>query len=403
MARAVYYIDTIDNTNTLYEDVIQQVYDEAEWDIMLANTKFLRNSILKMIKDFIDSEGMIFLKEFSDKPPMIYDDPAKFDFGVDEIETDLIIVKEGYNLATVNEAHQNVNEKYSLVIDALNPNTVTLEHWDEYLDDLFLYYSGENVYNPRVQKIMVEDTISCLKKWENIEDGAMKQLVRNYNSNHGITYYNPTTFWTEPLDIIAERYWEKFSFVLTINDYDLYDETNAKYLDIIAEKYFNNGYFDEIVIKMNYFYWHDNFQKIVDWSAKNLKSALVSYRFKTLFSNETQNRYYDEHEASLYDDVQRKNSVEEELIMFEEQLPVLLDKILTNPQTYGFELDGGYFGKEGQVPNLTLDSEAFETYKRIMCKSLEISPFTQINDHFKLIFREPNKKVFVCMKRGDND
>jgi hypothetical protein len=30
------------------------------------------------------------------------------------------------------------------------------------------------------------------------------------------------------------------------------------------EKYFNNGYFDEIVIKMNYFYWHDDFKKIIE-------------------------------------------------------------------------------------------------------------------------------------------
>lgn len=399
MPKTLYYVDTIDNTDTLYEDVITQIYPEDEWDTMLTNTKFLRITILRLIKDFIDHEGTIFIKEFSDKPVMIYDDPEKFDFGIDEIETDLVIVKQAFNLATVNAENAKIPEKYALVLEALDTNNVFKQTWDDYLDDLFLYYSGEDVYSPRVQKILIEDAVQVLEKWENIEDTVMKEMIKAYNYNYGINQYDRFTFWQEPLDIISKKYWEKFSFVLTINDYDLYDETKAKYLDVIADKYFNKGYFDEIVIKMNYFYWHDDFQKIVDWSAANLRSTLVSYRFKTVFSNDTQNRYFDDEEAALYGDIQRKNSVQEELDMFEYRMPVFLEKILTNPQTYGFELEGGYFGKEGDIPDLTLDSDEFERYKDIVCKILTLSPFANPNDNFVKVFRDPQKRVFICVKR----
>ena len=284
-------------------------------------------------------------------------------------------------------------------MEALNPKAVSKLKWDDYLNDLYLHYSGDGIRNPRVQKIVFENTIQNLKKWEDTSDQVTKDMIKGYNQSMGISTYNYKTFWQEPLALISKKFWEKFSFVLTINDYELYDESNQKYLDVIADKYFNNGYFDEIVIKMNYFYWHDNYQKIIDWTNQNLKSTLVSYRFKTLFSNDTQNRYFDDAEAALYGDVQRKNTVEEELFMFDDRLPVFLNQILKNPQTYGFELEGGYFGKEGYVPNLTLDSGSFDNYKHIMCRSLEISPFAQRNDYFQMVFRDPKKKVFICMKR----
>ena len=117
-------------------------------------------------------------------------------------------------------------------------------------------------------------------------------------------------------------------------------------------------------------------------------------------SNDTKNRYFDEQEAALYGDVQRQNTIEEELEMFETRLPLFLNKILTNPQTYGFELVGGYFGKDGDIPDLTLDSEQFEAYKDIVCKILTLSPFANSNDNFVKIFRDPDKRVFICVKRG---
>ena len=150
---------------------------------------------------------------------------------------------------------------------------------------------------------------------------------------------------------------------------------------------------------MNYFYWYDDFKKIIDWTSKNLKSALVSYRFNTIFSNNEKNRYFDDNEAGLYGDIQRKNNVIEELEMFESRLPIFLNQILTNPQTYGFELEGGYFGQEGDISDISLDSIEFEKYKEIFCKISSLSPFAQTNDSFVKIFRDPLKKIFVCMKR----
>lgn len=408
MARTLFYIDAnhIDNTNTLSENVIQAKYPQDQWAVMLTGTKYLRNSILKMIKEYVDADGVVYIKEFSDAPPMIYDDATQFDFGTPEITTDLIVVRKGFTMPIVNTEIAKIPQKYSLAIEALDTRSVFKENWDNLLDDIFFYYVGENNRNPRVQKIIVEDIIGALKRWSDILDGPTKEMLKLYNSQHGITKYVSTTFWQEPLAIISQKYWEKFSFVLTINDYELYDPENQQFLDVIAEKYFNNGYFDEVVIKMNYFYWFDDFQKIVDWSEQNLKSALVSYRFDTLFSNDTKNRYYNDEEAAKYGDVQRKNTVDEELEMFDKRLPVLMNQILKNPQTYGFELEGGYFGKEGFMMDFDDSVENFIKFRDLMCKMLSISPFARSGDNFRgdnfqiaYVGNDNKKTVYFCMKK----
>ena len=68
MSQSIFSIDNIDNTNTLFENVIKKNYPTDEWDSVLIKTKFLRNSILKTIKKFIESQGTVCLKEFSDNP-----------------------------------------------------------------------------------------------------------------------------------------------------------------------------------------------------------------------------------------------------------------------------------------------------------------------------------------------
>lgn len=395
MSQSIFSIDNIDNTNTLFENVIKKNYPEDEWDSVLIKTKFLRNSILKTIKKFIESQGTVCLKEFSDNPPMIYDDPNKFNLGIKEIATDFIIVKNAYNLLKINQENSKIHEKYSLAIEALNPNGVSKTSWDNLLDDIYLNYGGDDVGTQRVQKIVIENTIDTLKKWRDTSNTVIKDMIRSYNHSHGIKIYDPKTFWQQPIELISKNFWEKFSFILTINDYELYDESNTEYLNVISDKYFNNGYFDEVVIKINYFYWYDNYQKIIDWTTKNLKSALVSYRLDTMFSNK--NRYYNDAQAMLYGDVQRKNSIEEELVMFDEKLPILLNQILKNPQTYGFELEGGYFGSEGFMP-VAVDSDKFELFKNTMCKTLDNSPFARTNDYFKITAENP-KRIFFCLKR----
>lgn len=393
MGKTIQYVDVVDNTNTLYSNVLTDMYG-SEADNMLIFTKFLRNTILRTIKGFIDSEKTITIKEFSDTPIMIYNESPDFNFDLSELKTDLIVVENAFNLTTLNTIVSSLTKKLPLVVEALPMDDVKKITWDDYLDQLFLYYSDTET---EIHKIMIDNTINTLKFWDNLNDTVTKKMLKDYNATQGITY-NYTTYWTEPLDIISKKYWDKFSFVLTLNDYDLYDVTNKKYLDVIAEKYFNNGYFDEIVIKINYFYWADDFQKIIDWTKDNLKSALVSYRFDCIFSNETKNRYYNEEEALKYNDTLRKNTVNEELDMFENRLPVLLEKMLSNDQTYGFELTGGYFGKEGDVADLTIDGADFERYKDIICKIIQTSPFAKINDNFVKIFRDPNKRIFICMK-----
>ena len=389
-------IDNVDNTGTLYEEVLVGLYGENA-DMMLTNTKFLRINILKAIKDFIQHEKTIFIKEFSTAPIMTYATSDEFDLTDSELTTDLVIVPQAFSLSVINNTVNNMPHKFPLVLEALNTNGVTTEMWDNHLDEIYTYYAdGETP----VHKIVIEDVISLLKKWNDSDNQVQKNMIKAYNATFNISD-DTNTFWQEPLNLISKKYWDKFSFVLTLNDYEIYDNSVSEYLDIVAEKYFNNGYFDEIVIKINYFYWNDDFQKIVDWAEQNLKSALVSYRFDTIFSNEDKNRYFDEAEALKYNDTLRQNTIEEELEMFETRLPILLEKMLTNPQTYGFELEGGYFGAEGYVSELSLDSIEFNEYKQVICKILNLSPFSQQNDNFVRVFREPDKKIFVCMRTAE--
>lgn len=407
MAQTIFYIDEIDNTGTLYEEVIKVLYSEDEWNTMLVNTKFLRNNILKLIKDFIAREDIITIKEFCTSPLMTYsvetpiivvdDDMNSINISA-EVSTDFVIIPKAFNMEKIDSENEKIDDRFFLVLEALDTNNVTVNSWNEFLDSIFLKYSGKNVYNPRVQKIVIEDACTVLKKWKDLNNTTIKTMLKAYNQSQGISTYDHTTFWLEPLTAITKKYWDKFSFVMTINDYDIYNEENDDLLAVISEKYFNVGYFDEIVICINYFYWFDDFQKIIDWTEKNLKSSLVSYRFNTLFTNNSKHRYYDENEAMLFGDIQRYNTVEEELEMFETRLPILLSKMLTNPQTYGVELNDGYFGKEGEIPNLNISYENFEMYKDIMKKSLQLSPFAQTNDYFKITFENPKKQFFFCIK-----
>jgi len=398
MAKVFFSLDDIDNTGTLYEQILTEMYpEEPIRNKMLLNTLFLRTSILKAIKVFIDQEYAIEIKEFSDAPAMIYDDPTKYGFAVPEIGTDVIMIKEAFDLTKIREADARYASKYGFSLEALNPNMVTVDTWEKYLDKIYVEFVEGQGNNPRVQKIMFENLVKILRGWGDLSTATAKDMVKDYNNAHGIAY-NPQTFWQEPLTFITKNYWEKFSFVGTINDYDIYNEHNAEVLDVIADRYYNNGFFDEIVVKLNYFYWHDDFEKITDWTSRILGSPMVSYRFQTLFSNDVKNRYFDDEEAAKYGDIQRKNTVDEEIRMFDERLPVFLNKILKNPQTLGFELDGGYFGTEGNIPVMELGDDNFQLFTERMCKVLHMSPFAQLHDYFRVYFNQPKRLVYVCAK-----
>lgn len=392
---SVQVVENIDNTGTLYQEVLIDRYG-INADTMLTNSKLLRAYILKMIKDFVEVEDTVCVKEFSTEPTMIYATDSSFNYeGVERITTDLVIVNDAQDKATVQSVLDSQALPYPLVVEALSTIDISTEAWDNYLDDLILSFS-----NDEVRKVIIEDCVGLLKSWDDV-NSSTKDPIKDYNAEHDIGF-NLETYYTEPLSYISKKYWQEFSFILTINDYDIYND-DTTYIDIISEKYFNNGYFDEIVIKINYFYWHDNFEKIVRWSKENLKSALISYRFDTIFSNATKNRYFNEAEAIKYADSLRKNTVEEEIQMFEERLPVFLEAILTNPQTFGFELSGGYFGNEGFLPNITPGTNEYENFKAATCKTIAVNPFAAFNDNIARIFHtaEFGKLYFFCMK-ADN-
>jgi hypothetical protein len=349
-----------------------------------------------MIKEFVELEDVVCVKEFSSDPTMVYATDISYNYeGIERITTDLVIVNNALLKSDIQLVLNEQITSYPLVVEALSTTEITTETWDYYLDDLILSFPDSIV-----QKVIVEDVVSLLKIWSDIE-APTKELIKDYNAENNISF-NSNTFFEEPLSIISKKYWKKLSFVMTINDYDIYAE-DTTYIDIISEKYFNNGYFDEIVIKINYFYWHDNFEKIVKWSKENLHSALVSYRFDTIFSNSIKNRYFNEVEASKYNDVLRHNTIEEELLMFEERLPIFLNAILENPQTFGFELVGGYFGNEGFITNVFPENDDYSLYKDITCKTLAANPFASFNDNTVRIFDtdDQGKQYFFCMKTNN--
>ncbi len=385
-------IEEIDNTGTLYEEVLLDEYGE-EADVMLVNTKFIRAYILKTIKEFVEHEDVACVKEFSTEPTMIYATDPNYNYeGIEKLTTDMVIVPNATKRITIQNILDTQEVAYPLVVEALNKIDISALSWDSHIDDLLDVYNKDEV-----RKVIIEDVVALLTSW-NDTTAITKDMIKEYNANYDISF-NSETYYQEPLDLISKKYWEKLSFILTINDYDIYNE-DSTYLDIIADKYFNNGYFDEIVIKINYFYWHDNFEKIVTWSQENLKSALVSYRFDTIFSNNNKNRYYDEAEALKYNDELRPNTIEEEIEMFEVRLPIFLDAILVNPQTFGFELNGGYFGNEGFIPGVSPGNEAFDIYKDITCKTLAANPFAQHNDNISRVFADADsgRQIFFCMK-----
>ena len=396
MTDTIITIGNLDNTNTLFENVISLMYPEELRNEILIRTILLRNNFLSMIKDFLETEHTIVIKEFSGSIPMAYNESSTFNFGLDELSTDFIIITEAYKDSLINETIENIEDTYLISLEALNTNIITKNTWDNYLDSLYLDYLN-NEGNPRIRKIMIENIVQLFEKWDDLENITMFNFLKEYNNSHNISY-DEETYWQEPIYTISKKYWEKFSFVLTINDFDLYDESKEHYLDIISDKYFNNGYADELIIKMNYLYWYDDFQKILDWINQKLKSVLVSYRFDTLITNDTKNRYFNDIEASLYGDIQRKNTLEEEMVMFKERLLVFKNKFLTHPTTYGFELTGGYFGNEGNLM-LSSDSDDFDLYKDEYCHLLSSSPFSKVNDNIKIIStNELKKHVFFCVK-----
>ena len=388
----VQVIENVDNTNTLYEDILIPKYN-TNADEMLVNTKFLRSNILKMIKDFVESEDIMCIKEFSTAPTMVYATDPSFNYeGSEKITTDLVIVPNAFSRIKVQDALDNRQVPYPLVVEALSRTNISSLQWDSYLEDLIDVYSTDEV-----RKVIIEDVVALLKLWDDTSADT-KDMIKDYNATFDVSF-NVDTYYQEPLYLVSKKYWEDLSFILTINDYDIYD-TDTKYLDIISEKYFNNGYFDEVVIVINYFYWYDDFAKIVEWSKVNLKSALVSYRFNTIFSNTEKNRYYSEEEAIKYGDTLRQNTVEEELEMFETRLPILLEKVLTNPQTFGFELKDGYFGKEGDAINIEHGTDAYNNYEEIMCKTIEMNPFVKSNDSIVRVFNNNGERqLMYCIKK----
>lgn len=387
--------DNVNNTGTLFDNILSKSYPPNLVNRVLLNTLLIRNQLLNLAKKIIEKHETIQIKEFYDVPPMIYDDAEKFHACINELSTDSLIVKSCFNMKTLRDADNKVSKKYSLVIEALDFENITSEKWNAFLDEIHTIFYDENAPSQRVSTITIENIIPSLKKISDSTQPKYKAMVEAYLKSISVIV-DPKFYWIQPLTQTTIRYWEKFSFSIVLNDRDIYEESNKIYLDTIIHRLFNNGFVDELVIVMNHVMWFDNYQKILDF-LKMIDYCKISFRFQTIIPNNDKYRYANEYQAKLHKDYQRKNTIEEEMLMYEQKIPIFMEKIISDERINGIELEGGYFGKEGFIPNLKYDSKEFNDFKKVFSKILKTSPFTKPNDTIEISFNKPKKIKYVSI------
>jgi len=403
MSKSLYFVDmeNVDNSNTLYANVIVKKYPPDLWAKTLNNTKILRNLLIHTIKLFVDKNFDAIIKEFSSEPPSAYDFSSSEIVGLREISTDFLIIKNALTLDLIDSSIKNISEKYLFAVEALNYENISLQSWDTYLNSLAFFYgeiNGMSSTSPRISKIYIDNIITILKKWNDSKNSKFKLSVEKYILDKKIISEN-TPAWGIPFASISDSHWEHFSFTLSINDFEIYDDTNKIYLDYIAKQLFLNGFFEEIVIIINHFFWGDNFLKLFKWLNDNMSGVLVSFRFKTISS--INKNIFLQQNLNKYNQNLFMAGNQEEIATIESRLPNFLNQILDGSfNTYGFEFDGGYFGNEGYLPMLDLNTAQFEEYKSIIKKTLNTNPFGTINDDFTILFNSPTESKFICLK-GD--
>lgn len=321
--------------SNIFNDVLKPQFGDNSIEVLL-NTIELRAYLITFIKNFVASEQAITIKENLKKPLMDFD-TSKNEFA--EFKTDIAFCDKIYSLQDLNELISGHNFDFSIEVEALDTDNVSQESWDTYLDNIVLYYTGD-VEN-KVEKIFIPDILNLFRTWSDTTNTDQKAMLKAYNASNNIEY-NTDTFWFEPIKHISAKYWKKLSFTTSINDYEIYSMTDDKFMKSLEEVCFSDGFFDEIIININYLYWGDDFKKLIDWTKNNLKSSLVTLNFKTILS-EPSDRYFSEEEANFFNDTMRKNTMEEELEMYRTRLPILLNTFLTNPQSYGVKFEEGYF------------------------------------------------------------
>lgn len=399
MSKSLYSVDmkNLNNKNTLYEDIIKPNVAPDLCSKTLNNTKILRNLILSMIKDFIKEFKTVKIKEFSNRPPMIYDYSANINDILSELTTDNIIVNNAFTQDIIEHCNKNFDEKYVFSVEALDMNNVSVARWDSYLNELFFYYGnlGQESIHSRVSQIIIENTITSLKKWR-MNEGIFKPMVETYLHDKQV-FKNDFSYWESPLIEISKSHWEKFSFAIVIQDYEIYSYLENKFfLDYISDKLIKFGMIEEIIVQINHFFWKDDLQTIFNWLEKNTHIS-ISFRIMTV-SNIDKNTYL-RNNKNVFDTSLIISDNVEELEFMSKKLPLFLYNIIQkNIFVCGFELKGGYFGREGHIPNMLLGSEEFDKYKDIIKKILNTSPFGTINDDFSILFDKPIDTKFICLR-----
>lgn len=379
-----------DNTNTLFSNVLEPSFG-SDTEQILINTRIARSYILSAIKQFIDSEKQCNIREWYGVPNMDYTTYAGFNYSIKELKTDEFIVPFEQNIAAMCAKMRFA--KLPVSIDPFDFSEISQSNFDERLATCF------NTTDTNIIKIFINDAVSKLSNLKN-GDSATQEQIANYllSKNIELSGFNTEELWSLPLKLLAEENWMRSAFALVINDYEIYDSATSDFVLELGEKFYDNGYFDEVIIKINYLYWFDDFKKITQFVKEHFHSTLVSFRLDTIMPISS-NRYYSESVAMLYGDTMRQNTEEEELLMYQTRYNVLISEILKNNQSYGFELSGGYFGKEGEPPSVFSDDITYSRFRELTCELLEANCFVNPGEGVMKKFDNASKKLFVCLKK----
>jgi len=363
---------------TLLDDIIKPRYnDEMKSGEILLSTLVLRSELIK-ITSRIGTDKPIIIREFDNNPLS----------SLKTIKSSEVIINQGFSLEKITKNIYSL----PLMVEALDFNNVSSASWDDYIETLYNF--SNNSDSNKIETLVINDVFKTFDEIRN--DNILKEKIKRYNSEKNIVF-DSSKFWYQSTQYIIEKYWEKFSFAITINDYDIYYGDKTIKLSI-EEELLNNGFLNEIIIKINYLSWVDNFKTLFDWIS-SLNDVLVSFRFETIFDNKNRLKYY-EQEADKHNLKNDYNSIEEEANLIINKVPILKDLIVSNDYSYALDFIGGYFGNEGFIKTEFEEKDDFELYKNLACKFMNSVSYDLGHINFTLNTIN-GKESYVCCTKKD--
>ena len=271
--------------------------------------------------EFIKKRHYLYIKEFYYNEKNNYFNNQKVLTDYKDILPKSIIT----NISNLTNTQYNIKHSLELGFD----NNFNKDNLDLNIDEQVKNFNGNN--------IIFSDIINIFKKWKNYNNELINDKLKLYLDKHD-KEYNIHDFWYFPFIKLQKDNWKYKLLSLVINDYDLIEESNNKFKQLIIDKFFNNGYINELVIDLNYFFW-DNFDFINDF-IKQTNTMVLSFRINLIPSE--RNKFYKQNIKMTKDDFYKINDQLKKLI--------LENKSIFN----GLEIKNGYIGYYDEYSSLDL-------------------------------------------------